>query len=136
MPGPFLQAALTCERVLFERDGTLSLIRVIDRIGSPVEPTPAAPVGFAFQLVVMLKFGAEPGPFQLVVRLQNPAGETSQVLENTLERPDGPEPDLGVNVHAPIQMLFQSVGTYWFLIFVDGRELTRVAFTVSVAPPS
>jgi hypothetical protein len=30
--GPWLQAAVFCEKVLIERDGVVSLVRVIDRI--------------------------------------------------------------------------------------------------------
>lgn len=30
--GPYLQAALLCERVMEEKDGVLSVIRIIDRL--------------------------------------------------------------------------------------------------------
>jgi len=30
--GPYLQAALLCERVMQEKDGVLSVIRIIDRV--------------------------------------------------------------------------------------------------------
>ena len=55
--GPHLAAALLCEKVLQEKDGVLSFIRVVDRFGVQ-EPQPGkAPEPIQATLVVTFKAG-------------------------------------------------------------------------------
>ena len=56
--GPFVKSALLCEKVLHERDGVLSYVRVVDRVVR-TDQRPDAPEGLeAFQhsLVAALSF--------------------------------------------------------------------------------
>jgi hypothetical protein len=61
--GPYLNAALLCEKVLHEKDEVLSVMRIIDRIivqalsvGGPV-PDSLPPSVASFHLLLVLKSG-------------------------------------------------------------------------------
>jgi len=77
-PGPYLELAVLCERVLEERDGVLSLVRLVDRLEVTV-PGPAGAAGPAalapVQLfaVVGFKSGQARGRHQLRLTLERPA---------------------------------------------------------------
>lgn len=63
--GPYLQMALFCDRVLQEKDGVLSVIRVIDRINvnvsDPAAPEQMPPIPISTNLVVGMKSGGGQG---------------------------------------------------------------------------
>src|SRR5919199_274808 len=77
VPGPYVQAATFCEKVLMEQDGTPSLIRVIDRIIASAPGGPAElPEGMILQttLAVFLKPDDARGRHPVTVRPQLPSG--------------------------------------------------------------
>ncbi len=83
--GPHLNAAFLCERVLIERDGVPSFIRVAERFFVPV-PTGNLPPGMQMQppvlqttLVVSLKAGTlGTGKYKVRVKLNKPDGTEGQ----------------------------------------------------------
>src|SRR5437868_12853991 len=72
--GPFLTTAALCEKVLEEKDGSLSLIRIIDRVMVPVM-LDAAPPAFACKGVVTLRSGTAQGRATVTVRAEKPSGQ-------------------------------------------------------------
>src|SRR3990170_8691247 len=82
--GPYLSAALICEKVLEEPGGVKSAIRIIDRVTRTVEaPSPPDQMeafDYEMTLLVRLKSGLARGVFPLQVRLIKPSGESPTPL--------------------------------------------------------
>jgi hypothetical protein len=127
--GPFLIAAVICEKVLQERDGVASVIRVIDRlthaIQAPEMPAELPKVSFQFFIFVSLKAGSARGRHQLEVVSEHPSGQRRMLLATSILF-EGE--DRGSNVVAQTAFDFDSEGLYWFDVMVDGKRMTRIPF--------
>jgi hypothetical protein len=130
MPGPYVQVATLCERVLQEADGVLSVIRVIDRIvvtaRGPDAPVELPQGRMRLTLVVALKSDDARGRHPVTVRVQQPSGlyledQSFDVLFEGEER--------GVNIIVDVE-LEAIEGLYWFEVHVNERVLTRVPLRV------
>jgi hypothetical protein len=137
--GPYLQAAFLCERVLTERDGVNSYIRVVDRVISapPVSADDAAdmpPVVVNLVLAIALKSGEARGSHNVRIALEEPSGLTigEQIWPVLLEG----DADRGINLHVNFAFQAETPGIYWFVIrFGDDKVvLTRVPVRVVYAP--
>jgi hypothetical protein len=123
--GPFLQAALICERVLTEQDGVVSPIRIIDRVFFVTDENDKPLVAqHVCVLFVSLKAGAARGGFNVEIRRENPSTESTSVLSAPIYF-EG-EGDRGANLI--VQMAFEpdEPGLYWFDIFFQDERITRV----------
>ena len=127
MPGPYLIAALFCERVLQEQDGVLSAIRIIDQtvhtVAGPGADVPGEmpPMLVAVTALIMLKPGDARGRYTIRIRPEKPSGEQMPPLEAPV-RFEGGEGDRGANLIVPIQMQVEDEGLYWFdVLWVDER---------------
>jgi len=140
--GPYLQAALFCERVLQENDGVLTIVRVIDRFTVQVRGPQASdalpPVPIGFTAVIILKTGSFEGKYKLTLtpvtptKKELPAASVDLLLEGGEDR--------GVNAILPVQMLANEEGVYWFEVKLAGQILTKIPLrliyqTVSQSPP-
>ncbi|TAK64999.1 MAG: hypothetical protein EPO22_05350 [Dehalococcoidia bacterium] len=131
--GPWVQAALFCERVLIEHDNVPSMIRVIDQIRHPIVasgPGVVAPT-LPYQLngFIALKPGAAKGRFDYAIVMETPAGLKRQVANGSFTFAGGPHN--GVNIPFQLAIVFDQEGLYWFDIVLDGdRVLTRMPFYV------
>lgn len=135
--GPYLQTAVFCEKVLQEKDGVLSLIRIIDRL-THAEAGPSPPEimpKFVYNLmaVLTLKSGNATGSIQIRVELEKPSGLKQELGTHTLLM-EGQ--DRGQNSIMNLGVEFTEQGLYWFNIYVqniDSKEyslLTRMPFRV------
>jgi len=129
--GPFLQMAVLCEKVLQEADGTISLIRVVDRI-SHAEQGPNAPaempeIKYNLSLIVALKPGVLRGRHDVTITLQRPSGETAPPITRTVQLEGATR---GVNLVNIIDLTLKLEGVYWFLVKFDQTPLTRVPLEV------
>ncbi len=130
--GPYLEMAVLCERVLEERDGALSLIRLVDRF-TIHRPAPApgeyvVPPSISVVAVVGFKSGAARGRHQLRLSLEYPDG----MIHSRLEVPlllEGE--DRGARALVPIQLLAEQEGIYWIRVALDEAEFTRVPLRVA-----
>lgn len=132
MPGPHVQVATFCEKVLIEQDGVLSVIRAIDRFmlsgnvaaGAP----PELPEGGILQatLLIVLRSGDAQGRHPVVIRAQQPSGMylPDQSFDATFER-DERSVNLILNMALPIVE-----GLYWFEVLVSETLLTRVPLRI------
>jgi len=132
--GPYLANALICDRVLVEQDGTMSAIRIIDRVqfttdeaGAPLRPV--QPLFF----FVSFRPGEARGIYTVSIRRERPSGEQDNVVETPVvfEAPERP-------VHIVIGAEFQpdQAGLYWYDILFDGGLVTRMPLrAVFLAPP-
>jgi hypothetical protein len=128
--GPFLQAALICERVLREQDGVLSAIRVIDRLvrrAGPDAPDELAPFEQPIEILLLMKSGAARGRFELTIGVEKPSGEQGEVLEVPVHF-EGE--DRGIQVVLPMSFAADQEGLYWFDIGFEGTRITRMPLRV------
>jgi hypothetical protein len=133
MPGPYVQLAAVCDKVLQEADGTLSLIRVIDRFTvtahgpGPGELPAELPEGnLDVTLVVALKADDARGRYPISLRIQQPSG--AYLPERSFDAMfEGGE--RGVNLILRLQ-LEALEGLYWFDVSMNERLLTRVPLRI------
>jgi len=129
--GPYLVAALLCEKVLQEKDETISIIRMIDRITLSVnalgssETIPSTTLNL--NALISLKSGSARGRGIVKLRVETPSG---------LKLPDQLLPvlfegdDRGVNLIVAFNMVIDQEGVYWFNVLLDERFLTRVPLRI------
>ena len=134
--GPFLSAALLCEKVLTEQDGVKSAIRIIDRINrtyvGPSPPTEMEP--FEHDLVLLLKFksGWARGMHTVKVQPAKPSGELMHpMIQSVLF--EGEE-DRGVDVVGLMKFKFDQTGIYWLYIYLNDIKLTQIPLRVTYMP--
>jgi len=134
--GPFLSAALICDRVLEEKDGTKSAIRIIDRITRTVvdfsPPEEMEPFQWEGTLLIRLKSGWARGSYPLTIKLVKPSGETPPPFQYTAFF-EGEE-DRGVDFVVNMRIKFDQTGIYWFKIFLKDSLLTQIPLRVVYLP--
>lgn len=126
--GPYLGSALLCDRVLVEANGTISIIRAIDRVTIVVPPDLPVPVyPFTGTLVVGLR-GAPAGADDiLLVVCRDPNGHELFRTEYYLEYGGALA---GTNVSAELSLVLPMPGVYTFDVQLNGRFLSRVFLEV------
>mgnify|MGYP001564698063 CR=1 FL=1 len=138
--GPYLVAALICERVLHEADGVNSIIRVIDRF--TIEGGKEAPGGLDdkhvasldFSLYVSLKNGRAAGNHRLKVVPVRPDMSNPEPFEQVVHLESGEE--RGVNIVFPTKLLASMPGVYWFEVYLDGQLMTKTPLNIVYIPPA
>ncbi|MGB7434394.1 MAG: hypothetical protein WBR26_18775 [Candidatus Acidiferrum sp.] len=77
--GPYIALAVFCEKALQEKDGVLSIIRVIDRLivntSGPAAPEQMPAAQLSFPLVIVLKSGFVNGKYNLKIVPNSPSGK-------------------------------------------------------------
>ncbi|MCL5256288.1 MAG: hypothetical protein M1319_00630 [Chloroflexi bacterium] len=135
--GPWVQAALICEKVLKEDDGTLSAIRIVDKLTlhaqGPDVPETMPKFPLQFVLLIMLKSGSAKGREKLVLRPRDPSGLAKPDYEFWVEF-EGEE--RGVNRMVNFTIEAPEEGLYWLELFIgdEQRVLTKVPLRVSYEP--
>ncbi|MBA7596043.1 hypothetical protein ES703_07023 [subsurface metagenome] len=134
--GPYLLAAFICEKVLEEKDGVKSAIRIIDRVTrTVVDPSPPEkmePFDHELTLLIKLKSGNARGVYPIQVRLVKPSGESpTPFAQNVLF--EGEE-DRGVDIVMNMKVRFDQTGIYWFHIYLGDVRLTQIPFRVNYVP--
>ena len=129
---PYITQATFCERVLSEKDGVLSAIRIIDTLNINVLPgTDVDGLVQKLDLLITIKSGDFNGEGTLKIRAIAPNGEpmkngesiTRMVLNGGVH---------GANVHISVGITVNVKGTYWYEISFNDRVLTRTPLSVSV----
>lgn len=134
--GPFLTAAFVCEKILEEKDGVKSAIRIIDRVTrtatGPAPPTEMEPFNYDINLFISLKSGEQRGPLPLRITLVKPSGESLAPFEQTVVF-EGEE-DRGVSVIGKMIIKFDMPGIHWFHIHLKDVCLTQIPLRVIYVP--
>lgn len=128
--GPYIGAALLCERVLEEKDGVLSAIRIVDRWTVPRPPSENdRPGAVLLQLVILivLKAGKATGSTLVTVNMSSPNGDEDKGVAYPF---DLPGEDRGLNLVLPAVLEIVQEGLYWFNVRADGVLLTRIPLRV------
>jgi len=131
--GPYLAAALLCEKVLVEKDEVLSAIRIVDRIVHTARgasaPELMPPLNVDLRLLLVFKSGPAHGSRNVSVRLAQPSGRVQQpvLLPIFLEGGDG---DRGANLLIEVRFQALEDGLYWFDILLNEELITRVPLRI------
>lgn len=129
--GPYLIAALLCEKVLQEKDETISVIRMIDRVVVTVNafgsPEILPPTAVNISALISLKSGSAKGRGTIKVRVETPSGLKlpDQILPVLFEGDDR-----GVNLIVGLNMLIDQEGVFWFDVLLDEQRLTRIPLRI------
>jgi hypothetical protein len=140
--GPHLLTAVLCEKVIEDKEGVLSLIRIVDQVvqtaTGPEAPEQMPPfVLHNLSMVIMLKAGQSRGRYALKLRPEDPGGVQLPPIEFPLQLQGGTS---GVNIIAPLQLGVNHEGVYWFdVLFAPGRDeddqlITRVPLEIVYRP--
>lgn len=138
--GPYLNAAMICEKILQERDGVNSLIRLIDRItieggpGAPKDLSSATPIPVSFSLYLAFKSGNAQGNHTLEVLGLKPDQSSDAPMRKILNFEAGE--NRGVNLLIPINMLASMAGIYWIVTSLNGKFLTKTPLKLIYIPPA
>lgn len=134
--GPLLTDAMICEKVLEEKDGVKSAIRIIDQVNrTAVAPSPSQtmePFDYPLSLLLRFKAGAARGTYKIDVRIVRPSNETAGTMSHPIHFP-GPD-DAGTDVVVNIMMRIDEAGTWWFEISVNDNRWMRIPLRVVYLP--
>lgn len=134
--GPFLSAVLICEKVLEEKDGLKSAIRIVDRVTrtaiGPSPPEEMEPFDWDGALLIRLKSGWARGSYPVRVNLVKPSGESTMPIQHTVFF-EGEE-DRGVDIVANMRVRFDLTGIYWFKVYLKDSLLTQIPLRVIYMP--
>ncbi len=127
-PLPYVTAALLCEKVLQEKDGSLSVIRIADRVEYRLE---GAPEGLRPTVtlagIVALRSGPVSGDHFLKIIIENPHGDRKEVHRQQMTLAGE---DKGQNLILNLNLAIEHEGLYWFDVLFDEDLLTRIPLTV------
>lgn len=129
---PFVNLAAFCDRVLQEVDGTISLIRVIDRITLQV-PDDASPREVPALIVhanavLAFKSGPVQGTRDVSLRIRNPQGEIQETKSPFPVSFQGG--NQGINLVFTLGFEAQQQGVYWVDVLVGDIALTSMPLEV------
>lgn len=126
--GPYLAVAVLCEKILEEKDGVHSLIRIVDRVSFRGEMPSMPPNQLSLMLAIFLRSGVFRGTAQLEIEPITPSGKPMPAMRLPVlfEGDD----DRGVAVALQLQFVATEEGLYWFDIKLADMLLTRVPLRV------
>ena len=129
--GPYLVAAILCEKILQEKDEIISLIRMVDRLAITVNatgsPETLPPIPINLNMLISLKSGKARGRNTVKLRTETPSG---------LKLPDQLLPvlfegeDRGVNLIVNLNIVVDQEGVYWFDVLLEEKFLTRIPLRI------
>ncbi len=135
--GPHVQLAVFCEKVLEEKSGTISVVRVIDTwlttATGPSAPAKMEPIALNVTYLLSLMAGAARGRHTITLELEEPSG-----LSRPLSQFDAnfSGPNMGINLIVNTPLICELEGVYWMnaLIGFPGEQpnilLSRTPLTV------
>lgn len=129
--GPYLAMAVLCEKVLQEKDGVLSAIRIVDRIihtafGSET-PEQMSPVPVNLTALLSFKAGAARGTRTIKWSPQAPSGQ--RLPEMSFPAFFESE-DRGINLVVNLAFQANEEGLYWFDVILEDQLLTRIPLRI------
>lgn len=130
--GPYLSAAVLCEKVLQEKDGVTSVIRIVDRLiltaSGPIPPEQMPAMTVQLTAFVAFKSGLAKGSYTVKLVVKDEQGQ-----------PKGPEAllpiffegdDRGANLIVNMAFRVEKDGLYWFDVLLNGRLMTRMPLRI------
>jgi hypothetical protein len=129
LTGPFLTTAVFCEEAQQDRDGFLSLSRIVDHIVVVgVDPNMMPPTQVVTTLVVIFRSGSFRGSSQIALTQISPSGLSIPLFSfPTFFQGD----DQAAGVIAKVGFTVSEVGLHWFEISLGGQAKTRIPLKIS-----
>jgi hypothetical protein len=124
-------ASVLCTHILDEKDGSLSVIRIIDRITIPKPESPPLlnnPVPVVQLNALFVLRGDEDGDHKFQVRINSPSKPNAQEGPEMPIRIDGP--GRGLNLNTNVLLELGEEGMYWIDVYLDGEVSVRVPVEV------
>ena len=130
---PYVTAALLCEKVLQESDGTVSAIRIIDRVQYRIEQAlpPGVKPMLSVQGLICIKSGPVIGQHTLKVVSERPDGQRKDVHVQPVELRGK---DHGINLILNIGIGVDQDGLFWFEVLFDDELLSRFPLLITPLP--
>lgn len=129
--GPYVQAALICEKVIEDNERVLTLVRIVDRITHSATglaaPETMPTFSYPMSLVIMLKSGPARGTYPVRFDTESPSGARQQGPSFSVHL-EGE--DRGHNLVLNMNTTFTEQGLYWFDIYFDNDLITRIPLRV------
>lgn len=135
--GPFLAAAFYCDGIIEGKDGSLSVMKIIDGCkieiaeNTPAEfPSPENPIHINPSALITFRTGDSPGPHVVGLVLEGPDGHRQSLpdqkfdLENTQHG--------GVNIRTHLGISTHTSGIFWLDVYLDGKLVTRMPFNLQI----
>ena len=129
--GPYLVAALICEKILQEKDGSISVIRIADRVTlnalASHSPETLPPIPVSLAALISFKSGSAKGRHTVKWTTETPSGLTlpEQLFTVLFEGEDR-----GVNLILNLNMMLDQEGIYWFSVLLEDELLTRIPLRI------
>jgi hypothetical protein len=139
LPPELISASLLiCQSVLKEDAGTFSLIRLIDAATIHTDPS-AGPQSLPLELLFLAR--AKPGTssdteYDCGLHVERPDGTTTRFgnAKRKFARLGDPVLPHGMNVYARFGLPASTQGLYYFFVTLDGLEVARAPFVVTIEP--
>jgi hypothetical protein len=139
--GPYINAAVLCERVIQETDGVLTIIRAVDKVtAQPIlgpddtaAPGIMQPFPLSLSLIVLMKAGQARGDYTLSIRPEDPTGGQLPALETPVSF-TGTDDGQGASVVINLNLGVQHEGLYWIDVLLSGELITRVPLRIEYLP--
>lgn len=126
-----MQLAALCREVLQEKDGPLSLIRVVDtftytRKGENApEEMPNFP--FSIKMVVSFKSGEATGNYSAKIKIISPSGRNIEELSHEFELT---RPGNGHNIVGDLSFEITEEGLHWIEVYLNGDFMTKMPLRI------
>jgi hypothetical protein len=132
-PRPYVTAALLCETVLQEKDESLTLVRIADKIQYQLQgigvalPQGVKPV-VNIQGLVSVKAGPVIGDHVIKIVVERPDGDRKEAAVFPIKFLGK---DQGQNMVLNIGLGIEQDGLYWFDVVFDEDVLTRIPLMIT-----
>lgn len=128
---PYLSAAFVCERVLEDKDGSISAIRIVDtfHVDLPKDMPPDVIPALELTLVVSFKKASSnptPESHEVSVRLHAPSGAEFHSVSAAKLPFVLAEMGSGHNLIMRIRLPVGEFGLFWFDVNLDDELVTRI----------
>jgi hypothetical protein len=133
--GPFLISALFCERVLEEKDGVQSLMRIVDgyNVDPDMLPRNNGEAFFHTNVVAILKSGDYTGTAKVEMRMRFASGDVGPALTTDVDFKGGRQ---GVSLVVGLAIPATEQGQHWLDVEVNGQLLTRTPLQLELRSAS
>lgn len=126
---PYLSAAFFCERVMEEKDGVLSAIRLVDTFTAHTNlPAGTVPV---VELTLVVSFKSDsptPDKHEIGLRITSPSGKELAGTGIPPHMMITLHEEAGANVILRMRLAMNEAGRYWADVLVDGEVITKAPF--------
>ena len=153
-PKPVLLVACLCDNVIIEKDGTVSVIRMVDSVTLMIPKPDAMPEDFVksfppevaaklmtaapliqLKLLICVKAGEYSGTVSLKTRLITTSGKVRD-FQPIGESVELKEPNAGLNAIMDLRLLVRRVGLCWIEVFVNEEIRSRIPLLIQLGEGS